>query len=211
MRKGIPLSVVVFLAIVYYSVVLPHPSGAEKRRFIKMSTTTSTENSGLLDILLPRFTLETGIRVKVFVKGAGAALRDCMEGNVDIVLVHAKKREEKFVSEGFGAYRLQVMHNDLVIIGPKDDTARIKGMKNAVAALRKIWKKKARFVSRRDDSGIHIKEQELWEATGLKLKTKMTRIVKNGKIKSLIFRYPGGLGCFEMKGAGWRKWRKRPY
>ena len=115
MRKGIPLSVVVFLAIVYYSVVLPHPSGAEERRFIKMSTTTSTENSGLLDILLPRFTLETGIRVKVFVKGTGAALRDGMEGNVDIVLVHAKKREEKFVSEGFGAYRLEVMHNDFVI------------------------------------------------------------------------------------------------
>jgi len=211
MRKGIPLSVVVFLAIVYYSVVLPHPSGAEKRRFIKMSTTTSTENSGLLDILLPRFTLETGTRVKVFVKGTGAALRDGMEGNVDIVLVHAKKREEKFVSEGFGAYRLQVMHNDFVIIGPKEDTARIKGMKNAIAALRKIRKKKARFASRGNDSGTHIKEQELWEATGLKLKTKMTRIVKNGKIKSLIFRYPGGLGCFEMKGAGWRKWRKRPY
>ena len=183
MRKGIPLSVFVFLAIVYYSVVLPHPSGAEERRFIKMSTTTSTENSGLLDILLPRFTRDTGIRVKVFAKGTGAALRDGMEGNVDIVLVHAKKREEEFVSEGFGAYRLQVMHNDFVIIGPKEDPARIKGMKDGVAALRKIWKKKARFASRGDDSGTHIKEQELWEATGLKLKTKMTPIVKNGKIK----------------------------
>ena len=211
MRKGIPLSVFVFLAIVYYSVVLPHPSGAEERRFIKMSTTTSTENSGLLDVLLPLFTGVTKIDVKVFAKCTGAALRDGIKGNVDVLLVHARKREQKFLADGYGAYRLQVMHNDFVILGPARDPAGIKGIKDAVAAFRMIALRGVKFVSRGDDSGTHIKEQELWEATGLKLKTKMTRIVKNGKIKSLIFRYPGGLGCFEMKGAGWRKWRKRPY
>ncbi len=90
---------------------------------IKMSTTTSTENSGLLDVLLPEFAGETGIRVKVFAKGTGAAIRDGMDGNVDIIFVHAKEREEKFVAEGYGTYRLGVKHNEFVILGPAADPA----------------------------------------------------------------------------------------
>ncbi len=170
------------------------PSAAEKTHVLKMSTTTSTENSGLLNVLLPVFITDTGIHVKVFAKGTGAALRDGMEGNVDVVLVHAKKREDKFLAEGYGAYRLQVMHNDFVIVGPASDPAGIRGMKDTVAALERIAARKAKFVSRGDDSGTHIKEQELWLATGLKLKSKETRIVKKGKKKSLTFKYPGGLG-----------------
>ena len=167
---------------------------AKEARVIKMATTTSTENSGLLDYLLPYLVQDTGIRVKVFAKGTGAALRDGMEGNVDVVLVHAKKREEDFVAKGYGVYRLQVMHNDFVIVGPRDDPARIRGLKDAALALRSIRDTRAKFVSRGDDSGTHIKEQELWQATGLELKEKVTRIVKKGKIKQLIFKYPGGLG-----------------
>ncbi len=165
--------------------------GAEK--MIKMSTTTSAENSGLLDLILPEFKRDTGIRVKVFAKGTGAALRDGMDGNVDIIFVHAKKREEEFVADGYGAYRLGVMHNDFVILGPKTDPAIIKGLQDAVKALIQIAKAKTIFVSRGDDSGTHTMEQALWEATGLPLKTKTTEIFKRGEKKRRTFQHPGGL------------------
>ena len=166
--------------------------GAEK--MLKMSTTTSTENSGLLDVLLPEFEKDTGIKVKVFAKGTGAAIRDGMDGNVDIIFVHAKAREEKFVADGYGSYRLGVMHNDFVIIGPVTDPARIKGKAGAPLALREIAQARAKFVSRGDDSGTHTKEQALWKATGLRLENQTTTIVKKGKRRSLSFLHPEGLG-----------------
>ena len=161
---------------------------------IKMSTTTSTENSGLLDVLLPEFTRDTGIQVKLFAKGTGAAIRDGMDGNVDIIFVHAKEREEKFVEDGYGAYRLSVMHNDFVILGPEKDPAGIRGTKEAAAALRKIAESESIFVSRGDDSGTHTKEQALWKLTGLPLIMENREIVKNGKKAILSFQHPGGLG-----------------
>ncbi len=163
-------------------------------KVLKMSTTTSTENSGLLDVLLPEFTKETGIKVKVFAKGTGAAIRDGRDGNVDIIFVHARAREEKFVAEGYGAYRLGVMHNDFVIIGPVSDPAGIKGMSDVAAALRKIAVARAKFISRGDDSGTHTKEQQLWKATGLPLKTESTEIITKGKKKSVSFQHPAGIG-----------------
>lgn len=163
-------------------------------KVIKMSTTTSTENSGLLDVLLPKFEKDTGIQVKVFAKGTGAAIRDGMDGNVDIIFVHAKAREEKFVADGYGAYRLGVMHNDFVIVGPATDPAAIRGKKDASRALRMIASKEAPFVSRGDDSGTHTKEQALWKASGIPLETTSTEIVSKGKKKKLSFVYPGGLG-----------------
>lgn len=163
-------------------------------KMIKMSTTTSTENSGLLDVLLPEFTRETGIQVKVFAKGTGAAIRDGMDGNVDVIFVHAKAREEKFVADGYGHVRFDVMHNDFVILGPGRDPAGIKGMGDAAEALKRIAAAKARFVSRGDDSGTHTKELALWKATGLPLENKTTGIMKKGKRRTLSFRYPGGLG-----------------
>ncbi|MEJ2725204.1 MAG: substrate-binding domain-containing protein [Deltaproteobacteria bacterium] len=166
--------------------------GSEK--ILKMSTTTSTENSGLLDVLLPEFKKDTGIGVKVFAKGTGASIRDGMDGNVDVIFVHAEAREEKFVAEGYGTKRYAVMHNDFVIVGPAKDPAGIKGMKDAAGALRKIAEAKAEFVSRGDDSGTHTKEQTLWKQTGLPLKTESKNIVKSGKKSSLTFQYPGGLG-----------------
>ena len=161
---------------------------------IKMSTTTSTENSGLLDVLLPAFKAETGIAVKVIAKGTGAAIRDGTDGNVDIIFVHAKAREEKFVAEGYGAYRLGVMHNDFVILGPPRDPASVRGMKDAAPALMQIARAKVLFVSRGDDSGTHTKEQALWKASGLKLESKTTEIVKKGKKRKLTFQHPAGLG-----------------
>ena len=167
-------------------------TGAEK--IIKMSTTTSTENSGLLDLLLPEFTKDTGVQVKVVAKGTGAAIRDGMDGNVDIIFVHAKAREEKFVADGYGAYRLGVMHNDFVIVGPAADPVGIKGIGDAVEALKKIALTKGKFISRGDDSGTHTKEQELWKTTGVPLQTERTEIVKKGKKKTVSFLHPEGLG-----------------
>ncbi len=167
-------------------------TGAEK--IIKMSTTTSTENSGLLDVLLPEFTKDSTIRVKVIAKGTGAAIRDGMDGNVDVILVHAKAREERFVADGYGAYRLGVMHNDFVIVGPAADPAGIKGTRDAAVALKKIAATKAKFISRGDESGTHTKEQELWKTTGFPLETERYEIVKKGKKKSVSFQHPEGLG-----------------
>ncbi|MFH1293640.1 MAG: substrate-binding domain-containing protein [Pseudomonadota bacterium] len=166
--------------------------GADK--ILKMSTTTSTENSGLLDVLLPQLEKDTGIRVKVIAKGTGAAIKDGIDGNVDVIFVHAKVREEKFVQDGYGAYRLGVMHNDFVILGPAGDPAKIKGMSDAATALKAIAGARARFVSRGDDSGTHTKEQALWKATGVPLITKSTEIVKKGKKRSILFQHPEGLG-----------------
>jgi tungstate transport system substrate-binding protein len=167
---------------------------AEAADIIKMSTTTSTENSGLLDVLLPEFTRETGIQVKVFAKGTGAAVRDGMDGNVDVIFVHAKEREEAFVADGYGAYRLGVMHNDFVILGPIRDPAGIRGTREAAAAFKKIADSKATFVSRGDDSGTHTKEQDLWRLTGLPLMMENEEMVKDGKRVALSFQHPGGLG-----------------
>jgi len=159
-------------------------------KIIKMSTTTSTQASGLLDVLLPELEKDTGIRVKVFAKGTGAAIRDGMDGNVDVIFVHAKEREEEFIKEGFGTKRYAVMHNDFVILGPSDDLAGIRGETNAAAALAGIAKAEALFISRGDDSGTHAKEQALWEITGVPLETRKTEILKKGQKGEICFVFP---------------------
>jgi tungstate transport system substrate-binding protein len=169
-------------------------NGLAGEKIIKMSTTTSTQASGLLDVLLPELEKDTGIQVKVIAKGTGAAIRDGLDGNVDVIFVHAKTREEKFVEEGFGTQRYAVMHNDFVILGPQEDPAGIKGRTRAAEALRKIAGTKVAFVSRGDDSGTHTKEQALWESTGLPLEKKVQTIVKKGKKKEIAFVHPPGLG-----------------
>jgi tungstate transport system substrate-binding protein len=180
--------------LMFFAFLLLPLTAKGESQVIKMSTTTSTENSGLLDVLLPEFTKETGIKVKVFAKGTGAAIRDGMDGNVDVILVHAKALEEKFMSEGYGAYRLGVMHNDFVILGPAKDPAGIKGSPDAAGAFRKIAAPKAKFISRGDDSGTHIKEQAIWKLSGVKLKTETSEIISKGKKHLLSFVYPLELG-----------------
>jgi tungstate transport system substrate-binding protein len=159
-------------------------------KVLKMSTTTSTQSSGLLDILLPEFTKQTGIEVKVIAKGTGAAIRDGIDGNVDLIFVHAKGREEQFVADGYGTQRYPVMHNDFVLLGPADDPAGIKGMSDAGKALEKIAAAKSTFVSRGDDSGTHTKEQFLWRQSGVTLDEKTQAIVKNGKTKEISYMVP---------------------
>jgi tungstate transport system substrate-binding protein len=136
---------------------------------LKMSTTTSTEASGLLDVLLPALEKETGIRVKVIAKGTGAAIRDGMDGNVDLIFVHDLEREEAFVQAGYGTRRYAVMHNDFILVGPENDPAGIKGMTDGAAALQQIAAAEAIFISRGDDSGTHAKEQALWQSSGIPL------------------------------------------
>ena len=189
MKKGL----IWFLAMIF-ALCICHGTTLGADKILKMSTTTSTENSGLLDVLLPQLEKDTGIRVKVIAKGTGAAIKDGMDGNVDVIFVHAKTREERFVKEGYGAYRLGVMHNDFVILGPAEDPAKIKGMSCAKTALKAIAESRTRFVSRGDDSGTHTKEQSLWKATGLPLVTKSTEIIKKGKKRGVSFQHPQGLG-----------------
>lgn len=150
-------------------------------KVLKMSTTTSTESSGLLDVLLPAFEKDEGIKVKVIAKGTGAAIRDGMDGNVDVIFVHAKDREIEFVEQGYGTKRFAVMHNDFIIIGPASDPAGIKGSKDSAEAMKKIAAVKAPFISRGDDSGTHTKEQEIWTAAGVVLTDHVLTLVKDGK------------------------------
>lgn len=159
-------------------------------KVLKMSTTTSTQSSGLLDKLLPEFTKDSGITIKVIAKGTGAAIRDGQDGNVDVIFVHAKGREKKFVADGFGVERYAVMHNDFVIIGPASDPAKIKGMVDAPKALSAIAEAKATFVSRGDDSGTHTKEQALWSNSGVTLVDQKQKIVSKGQEKEISFKMP---------------------
>jgi tungstate transport system substrate-binding protein len=181
----------IIAALMIYLIGLGSSSSAEEK-VIKMSTTTSTQASGLLNVLLPELEKDRGIKVKVIAKGTGAAIRDGMDGNVDVIFVHAKAREEQFIRDGYGTKRYAVMHNDFVILGPQKDPAGIKGTKNAAEALKKIAMKGASFVSRGDDSGTHTKEQALWKATGLPLEKKTTSIIKKGKKKEVSFIMPAG-------------------
>jgi tungstate transport system substrate-binding protein len=176
--------------LLVFPVISNESMGAEK--ILKMSTTTSTQSSGLLDILLPELNKDTGIQVKVIAKGTGAAIRDGMDGNVDVIFVHAKSREEKFIADGFGTKRYAVMHNDFIILGPENDPAGIKGMADVKEALKKIAATSSSFISRGDDSGTHTKEQALWKSSGLELDKQTSAIVKKGKKREITFIYPKG-------------------
>lgn len=134
---------------------------------IIVQSTTSTQNSGLLDYLLPMFKEQTGITVNVVAVGTGQALQNARNGDGDVLLVHAKPSEEKFIADGFGVKRFDVMYNDFVIVGPANDPAGIAGMTDVVAALKKIAEAEVLFASRGDNSGTHKKEMRLWTAADI--------------------------------------------
>jgi tungstate transport system substrate-binding protein len=144
---------------------------AAAERFITLASTTSTENSGLFDAILPAFTKATGIAVRVVAVGTGAALRLGRRGDVDVVLVHARGAELRYVADGHAIARRDVMHNDFIIAGPDADPARVRGMKDVVAALRRIARAKAPFASRGDDSGTHRAERRYWKAAAVDPRT----------------------------------------
>ncbi|MEF2549774.1 substrate-binding domain-containing protein [Aurantimonas sp. A2-1-M11] len=142
---------------------------AAQADFIVVQSTTSTQNSGLLDAILPGFTETSGIEVRIVAVGTGQAIKNAENGDGDVLLVHAKPAEEQFVADGGGVERFDVMYNDFVIVGPKDDPAGVAGMKDAGAALDTIAAAKAPFASRGDDSGTHKAEQRLWQGAGVDL------------------------------------------
>ena len=142
-------------------------SFAAAQERLRMSTTTSTENTGLLNVLLPPFEKLCGCKVDVIAVGTGKALKLGEAGDVDVVLVHARSLEDKFVANGFGVNRRDVMYNDFVIIGPANDPAHVKSAKTAADALKGIAAAQAVFISRGDESGTHVKEKEIWAAAGI--------------------------------------------
>ncbi len=154
-------------------------------RFIKCASTTSTQNSGFFDYILPIFERKTGIRVHVIAVGTGAALEIGKRGDADVVFVHAKEEELKLVREGWFVNRFDVMYNDFVIVGPPEDPARIKGLKDAVEALRRIHRARAPFVSRGDNSGTHKKEVKLWKEAGVVPSGRWYMEVGQGMAKTL--------------------------
>jgi tungstate transport system substrate-binding protein len=144
----------------------PHALRADDK-FIVVQSTTSTQSSGLFDHILPMFIKKTGIEVRVVAVGTGQALKNAENGDGDVVLVHSKPDEEKFVADGWGVKRHDVMYNDFIIVGPAADPAKIAGAKDAPEALKKIAEAEAPFASRGDESGTHKAELKLWKDAGV--------------------------------------------
>lgn len=142
-------------------------SAVAQDKSIVVASTTSTQDSGLFDYILPLFEAKTGVDVKVVAQGTGQALDTGRRGDADVVFVHAKAQEEKFIEEGFGVKRFDVMYNDFILIGPKSDPAGVSGTKDITAALTEIQTKGAPFVSRGDKSGTHSAELRLWKEAGI--------------------------------------------
>ncbi len=190
--------------LVLMAVLLLPISGMAQDKVLNMSTTTSTQSSGLLDVLLPEFKKDTGIEVKVVAKGTGAAIRDGVDGNVDVIFVHDPVREEKFVADGYGTKRYYVMYNDFVIIGPESDPAGAKTA-DAAEAMKKIAQSESVFVSRGDNSGTHSKEQALWKSTGLPLAEEDTVLTSKGKEVKFKAVHPEGMKMYMSIGQGMGK------
>lgn len=158
-----------FTNLVFFTLLISSSTTifAQEQIFITLASTTSTENSGLLSYLIPNFKAKTGIDVRVVAVGTGRALLLGERGDADLVLVHHRTSEEKFVKKGFGIERRDVMCNDYVIVGPKIDPAKIKMQSNTINALKQIYNHAIPFLSRGDDSGTHKKELELWSLAGI--------------------------------------------
>jgi len=142
-------------------------SAQAQTSYITVASTTSTEQSGLFKHLLPAYEKKTGVQVRVVALGTGQALDMGRRGDADVVFVHAKPLEEKFVAEGYGVQRFEVMYNDFVLVGPKSDPAKVGGTKDIVGALQKIKAAQAPFASRGDKSGTHFAELQLWKMAGI--------------------------------------------
>ena len=155
-----------FTAAILATATLALPASAQDR-FIIVSSTTSTQDSGLFGHILPIFKAKSGIEVRVVAQGTGQALDTGRRGDADVVFVHDKVAEEKFVADGFSTERREVMYNDFILIGPRSDPAKVAGSKDISASLKKIADAKAPFASRGDKSGTHAAELRLWRVAGV--------------------------------------------
>ena len=161
------LAAALSLAAVGLAALLGRAGAADPPRPVILATTTSTQDSGLLDVLIPMFEKRTGLFVKTIAVGSGQAMTMGEKGEADVLLVHSPAAEERFLKDGFGVSRMLVMHNDFIVVGPPSDPAGIKGTKPSAAAFRKIAGKGALFLSRGDKSGTHAKELALWKSAGV--------------------------------------------
>ncbi|AOO79741.1 extracellular solute-binding protein [Bosea vaviloviae] len=186
----------------------PAAAGA---RFIIVSSTTSTQDSGLFGHILPLFQARTGIEVRVVSQGTGQALDTGRRGDADVVFVHAKAQEEKFLAEGFALERKPVMYNDFVLIGPKSDPAGVAGTKDIVAALKAIQEKSVPFVSRGDKSGTHSAELALWKVAGIDLDQKKGSWYRDvGQGMGAALNTAGGMGAYVLADRGtWISFKNR--
>jgi tungstate transport system substrate-binding protein len=202
------------LALTGFAIAQQAQPGAQApatNRFITVSSTTSTTDSGLFTHLLPAFQRATGIEVRVVSQGTGQALDTGRRGDADVVFVHARAQEEKFVADGFGVERKPVMYNDFVLIGPKQDPAGVKGGKDIVAALKAIQTKSAPFVSRGDNSGTHSAELGLWRAAGVDIaQAKGSWYREIGQGMGAALNTSGAMGAYVLSDrATWLNFRNR--
>ena len=170
-------------------------------KVIKLATTTSTENSGLLKYLLPQFEKDTGYRVHTIAVGTGKALRMGQDGDVDVLLVHALNAEKKFITDGHGVVRFPVMMNDFVMVGPKHDPASLSTAKTALEAFSLLSTSKSKFISRGDDSGTHKKELSLWEASDQSPK-ELTAYIEAGQGMGKILQMAGEMDAYTLTDRG---------
>jgi tungstate transport system substrate-binding protein len=154
------------ITILASQVFIPWSANASER-FIVVASTTSTENSGLYSFVLPRFSEQTGIEVRVVAVGTGQALHIAQNGDADVLLVHHRPSEDQFISQGYGVTRYDLMYNDYILVGPRDDPASVLFAANVIGAVQRIATNKSLFISRGDDSGTHKKELELWNQSGI--------------------------------------------
>jgi tungstate transport system substrate-binding protein len=192
----------VVLGLVAGLLLCSAPSLAQEKAIV-VASTTSTQDSGLFGHILPLFKAKTGIDVKVVAQGTGQALDTGRRGDADVVFVHAKAQEEKFVADGFGVKRFDVMYNDFVVIGPKSDPAKIKGGKDVLAAFKAIAAKGSPFVSRGDKSGTHAAELKLWKAAGPDpAGTKPAWYREIGQGMGAALNTAGGMGAYVLSDRG---------
>jgi tungstate transport system substrate-binding protein len=166
MKRISSVWIVSLIAAVLFGVLTVSPASAQQKNII-LATTTSTQDSGLLDVLIPMFEKKTGYFVKTIAVGSGQAMAMGQKGEADVLLVHSPAAERKFVDEGYGINRRLVMHNDFVIVGLPSDPAKIKGIKSAVEAFKRIASTGSLFMSRGDNSGTHAEEKSVWKAANI--------------------------------------------
>lgn len=166
MKRMRIIPVILSMLFVFTCFCATAPVSAQQKNII-LATTTSTQDSGLLDVLIPVFEKKTGYFIKTIAVGSGQAMAMGQKGEADVLLVHSPAAEAKFVAQGYGVNRRLVMHNDYIVVGPGKDPAGIKGMKSTVEVFKKIAAKKSLFMSRGDNSGTNAKEKAIWKASGI--------------------------------------------
>jgi len=191
-----------FIAGVVLAAALAVPAAAQEKSIV-VASTTSTENSGLFGDILPKFEAASGIKVKVVAVGTGQAIKLAQNGDADVLFVHHRPSEEKFVAQGYGVKRFNVMYNDFVVVGPKADPAKVMGMRDAPAAFAKIAAAGAVFASRGDDSGTHKKELGLWQVAGVDVKAASGQWYREtGSGMGATLNTAAGLGAYALADRG---------